>query len=469
MKKITLFAIILILSPISIFALNPLNETFENFTISSTPLTSVSSTPAGYIWINLTSPTISIQVVDNPNKSGINTSNKVLQINRSAIDTLSNDKSASGFAYRGAFSTSYDFPMTATNCIIEAKVLKTVSGKVGIRLYPSATGSTYTIVTADVTGSPDWQTVQFNFSALVLTMTPTPKINFEIEKSPTVAGQKGALTVWVDDIKLLSSINSLNESFEATNGNIWKAVVSTRISSEIVSNPLIDATNTSSKVLKIIKTGSSASQYYDLINTYAYPTILTKTNNTVQMHVLFRASDNVGVTTTKFGLRLGGDYNSDIQKTLTVSDSWQTLNYDYSTLTKYNNVFKLNKDTLSTVFSILPREDKLTDGTSSLDGVIIYVDNINVIANVTNSINAIDSDNRIFSYIDPTTSMLKIQNLPTQSCMVKVINLSGVECKKTETSSTSMSVDISTLIPGIYIISCYSNSGKLYADKLIKW
>jgi len=236
-----------------------------------------------------------------------------------------------------------------------------------------------------------------------------------------------------------------------------------------VSNPLSVPTNTSSKVMKIIKTGSTTAQYYDLINTYAYPTVLTKTNNTVQLQVLFRASDNVGVTSTKFGLRLGGDYNSDIQKTITISDSWQTLNFDYSTLTKYNNVFKLNKDTLSTVFSILPREDKLTDGTSSLDGVIMYVDNINVIANAPNAIKSIGSDNQIVSYIDPASSMLKLQNLPAQSCVVKVINLSGVECKKIETNSTSMSVDISSLIPGIYIISCYSNSGKIYADKIIKW
>jgi len=407
--------------------------------------------------------------VDNPNKLGINTSNKVLQINRSAIDTLSNDKSASGFAYRGAFSLSYDLPMTTTNCIIEAKVLKTVSGKVGLRLYPSASGSAYTIVTADVTGSSDWQTVQFDFSALVLTLTATPKLNFEIEKAPTVAGQKGALTVWIDDIKLLTALNPLSESFEATNGNIWKAVVSTRISREIVSNPLSDVTNSSSKVLKIIKTGSLDAKYYDLINTYAYPTILTKTNNTVQIHVLFRASDNVGVTTTKIGIRMGGDYNSDIQKTITVSDSWQTLEYDYSTLTRYNNLFKQNKDTLSTVLSILPREDKLPDGTSNLDGVIMYIDNINVIANAPNAINGVGADNQIVSYIDPATSMLILKNLPTQSCVVKVINLAGVECQKIVTNSTNASTDLSSLKQGIYIISCYSNSGKIYAGKVIKW
>jgi len=469
MKIIIPFAIILGLSPISSFALSPLNETFESFAVSSGPLTSVGSTPAGFNWLNLTSPTISIQVVENPNKSGINTSSKVLQINRSAIDTLSNDKSASGFAYRGTYSASYDLPMTATNCIIEAKVLKTVSGKVGIRLYPSAGGSAYTIVTADVTGSADWQTVQFNFSALVLTLTATPKFNFEIEKSPTVAGQNGALTVWIDDIKLLTSLNPLSESFEATNGNIWKAVVSTPISSEIVSNPLSDITNTSPKVLKITKTGSVEAKYYDLINTYAYPTVLTKTNNTVQMHVLFRASENVGVTTTNIGLRMGGDYNSDIQKTITVSDSWQTLNYDYSTLTKYNNLFKQDKDTLSTVLSILPREDKLLDGTSSQDGVVMYVDNINVIANAPSAINGIGTENQIVSYIDPSTSMLKLQNLPPESCIIKLVNLSGLECKKVETNSTSTSVDLSSIIPGIYIISCYSNTGKVYTDKIIKW
>lgn len=187
-----------------------LNETFENFTISATAATSI--TASGISWSILGSM---IQVVDNPTKLGINSSNKVLKISRNAVDTISTNLSASGFAYRGVATASYSLPFTATNCIIEAKVLKTVAGKVGIRLYPNLSVNAYTIVTADLPGSPDWQTVRFDFSALVPTMSVIPKIDFEVEKLATVAGQKGTLTVWIDDIKLVSNavaeINDITE------------------------------------------------------------------------------------------------------------------------------------------------------------------------------------------------------------------------------------------------------------------
>ncbi len=469
MKKNVLFAVLMVLSTVSIYAFSPLNETFENFATSATPLTSVLSTTGGFMWQNLTSPTITIQVVDNPNKSGLNLSNKVLQINRLSIDTLSNDKSASGFAFRGAFATSYDLPMTATNCIIEAKILKTVTGKVGIRLYPNASVNTYTIVTTDVTGSPDWQTVQFNFSSLVLSMTATPKLNFEIEKAPTVAGQKDPMTLWVDDIKLLTSINPLNETFEATNVNIWKTINSTNILRGLVSNPVSDLINNSNTVLKVTKTGGAAAQAYDYVNTYAYPTVLNKTNNILQLKVLFRASENSGVLSTKIGIRLGADYNSDIQKTVNVSDNWQTIEYDYTTLTKYNNLFKQNKDTLSSVFTILPREDKLADGiTPNLDPVVIYIDDIKVIAPAPASISDIKSDSSLSLYIIPRTSMLQIENLPEETCLFELTNLSGITCMKLQLNSTNDGIDVSSLNSGIYIASCYLRSGKMLVGKVIK-
>jgi len=187
-----------------------LNETFENFTVSATPTTTVSNSGLSWSGLNSTS-----QIVDNPNKLGINTSNKVLKISRNSIDTISTNMSASGFAYRGVVSASYSLPFTATNCIIEAKVLKTVTGKVGIRIYPNLSVNAYTIVAADLAGSLDWQTVRFDFSALVPTMSAIPKIDFEVEKLLTPAGQNGPLTVWIDDIKLVSnSAAGINDATE---------------------------------------------------------------------------------------------------------------------------------------------------------------------------------------------------------------------------------------------------------------
>ena len=264
-----------------------LDETFENFGISTIPTSSVNS--LGFSWTVLGSM---IQVVDNPNKLGINSSNKVLKISRNSVDTISTNITASGFAYRGASTVSYSLPLTASNCIIEAKILKTVAGKVGIRLYPNSGLNTYTIVTLDMPGSQDWQTVRFDFSALVSTMTVSPKLNFEVEKLLTPAGQNGTLTIWIDDIKLVSnSAAGLNDTAE-----------------------------------------------------------------------------------------------------------------------RY----------------------------------------------------------QVISFIDSSNSFLKLQNLPTESCTIEIMNLSGITCRKYKSNSTSASFDVSGLSSGIYIVSCYSNLRKVYVGKVIK-
>jgi len=440
---------------------NPLNETFENFGVSTSSVI--------YKNLNWIASGATAKVIANPNKSGVNLSNNVLQVTRTAIDTLSSEKAASGLGYRGVATASYDMPLTATNCTLELKVLKTVAGKIAARIFPNTNvNGTSTIITADLPGSPDWQTVQFNLSAFVSTMTATPRFDFEMERIGTVTAQKNALTVLIDDVRLIYSVNSINESFETTNVNVWKTLPVDRITREIVANPLSETTNNSAKVVKVTKIGSADAQYSDLIYTNVYPTTLTKTNSIIQVKVLFRASDNGAITSTKMGIRMGNDVLSEIQKTVNVSDNWQTLQFDYSTLANYNNLFNQNKDTLSSVFSFLPRMDKLIDGTSSQDSVVAYIDDIKVIANPTASINEKSPDSQVISYIDPTNSLLKIQNLPSGPCKVELTNLSGILCKKSSTNSTNSSMDISELIPGIYIVVCYSNTRKVYVGKVIK-
>ena len=440
---------------------NPLNETFENFGVSTSSVI--------YKNLNWIASGATAKVIANPNKSGVNLSNNVLQITRTAIDTLSSEKAASGLGYRGVATASYDMPLTATNCTLELKVLKTVAGKIAARIFPNTNvNGTSTIITADLPGSPDWQTVQFNLSAFVPTMTATPRFDFEMERIGTVAAQKNALTVLIDDVRLIYSVNPINESFETTNVNVWKTLPVDRITREIVANPFSETTNNSAKVVKVTKIGSADAQYSDLIYTNVYPTTLTKTNSIIQVKVLFRASDNGAITSTNMGIRMGSDVLSEIQKTVNVSDNWQILQFDYSTLANYNNLFNQNKDTLSSVFSFFPRMDKLIGGTSSQDSVVVYLDDIKVIANPTASINEKPSDSQVISYMDPTNSLLKLQNLPAGPCKIELTNLSGILCKKSSTNSTNFSMDLSELTPGIYIVACYSNARKVYVGKVIK-
>jgi len=218
MKKTTFFAILISIFPLSTFALSPLNETFENFPVS------VPAVGTGWNVVSTNNPSLKwefigaqVNVVANPNKTGINTSNKVLQLSRPS-SVIADDAQAGNYHYKGTFTTTYSLPTVANSCIIEVKVLKTISGMIGIRVVPDAANTTiYTIVTKTISGSPDWQTVQFDFTSIASTITTTPRLNFEMEKTGTVVAQQDALVVYIDDIKVVGTINAINQVNEVGN------------------------------------------------------------------------------------------------------------------------------------------------------------------------------------------------------------------------------------------------------------
>ena len=184
MKRTTFLAILICLLPLYTFGLSPLNETFEGFPIS------VPAAGTGWNVISTTDPSLKwefigaqVNVVANPNKTGINTSNNVLQLSRPSA-VIATDALAQGNHYKGAFTTTYAIPLTSTSCFIEVKILKTIAGTVGVRIYPNVSDkSKFTIVTVNLPGSPDWQAARFDFSSIASTISATPEINFEMEKN----------------------------------------------------------------------------------------------------------------------------------------------------------------------------------------------------------------------------------------------------------------------------------------------
>lgn len=469
MRKNIFIAIILGILPASTFALSPLNETFESFTISTAPIVSI-TTP--YYWGGQGS---TLQVVDNPNKTGINTSSKVLQINRIPIDTITTNSGASNFVYRGGQTTAYDLALTPTNCVIELKVLKTVDGIVGIRIYPNATSSSYTVVTANLQGSPDWQTVRFDFSAIVSTMTATPNLKFEMERMATVAGQKEALTVLIDDVRVVEKtaivLTPLNETFE--NFTISGAPTTTAVSSslswstvetsmQIVANPNKSGINTSNKVLQISRNATSIATdiiasglTYKGVMTSSYGLPMTASHCIIEAKVLKTVAGKVSVRI----------YPNTTASTFTIimvdlpgSPDWQKVQFDCSAIASTMTGTPQFRFELEKTPTIIKQQDALT----------VLVDDIKLIDNAPAANNQINGDKKINSFIDATTLRLKLQNLPNESCTIQITNLSGVECLKVKTNSIDSSVDVSTLNSGVYMISCYSAQGKLYTGKVMK-
>lgn len=204
MKKNHFIAILACLSATTAFAAQPLAEDFESFKL--TTKTGDGAYSSNSQWRAHNVQMVQIGVVENPNKAGINPSNKVLKIERAVCDTLSQNKFAGKIAFRGAKTQSFEIPLTASKSVIELKILHTTGGQVGIRIYPDKdkTGKEdYKIVTANVPASNDWQTVKFNFSSLISSMTGFPMFQFEVEKRLTVDAQKPQLTVYIDDIRIV--------------------------------------------------------------------------------------------------------------------------------------------------------------------------------------------------------------------------------------------------------------------------
>ena len=203
MKRNFIIASILCFSALSAFAGQPLSENFEGYKLNSGGGVDVRN--SGCAWRAHDKNTIKISVVENPNKSTANPSDKVMKIERISIDTLTNNKSAGRVAYRGTYTTGYEIPLTEKKCIVEMKVLKKVGGQIGVRIYPDVSKTTstdYKVITVTLQPSSDWQTARFDFSSIVALATANPKFIFEIEKKGTIEAQKDELTVYIDDIKL---------------------------------------------------------------------------------------------------------------------------------------------------------------------------------------------------------------------------------------------------------------------------
>jgi len=489
MKKTTLLAILISIFQLSTFALSPLNETFEGFP------TSVPLAGTGWNVVSTTDPSLKwefigaqVNVVANPNKTGINTSAQVLQLSRPA-SVVATDAAAQGNHYKGAFTTTYALPLTATNCFIEVKILKTVAGTVGVRIYPNAADhSKLTIVTVNLPGSPDWQTARFDFSTIASTITATPGLNFEMEKTGTISAQQDAMVVYIDDIKIVdgtvtppppTGLGLLNESFENFDvspvGTIgWAAVTSTvdtKISWAtlgaklyVVNNPYKTGINTSNKALQITREAIvapiatdaiAAGFHYKGAMTTSYALPVNTTSCIIEAKILKRIAGTVGMRI--YPNTSNTNTYTIVTANLPGSPDWQTVQFDFSSIASTFTATPQFKFEMEKTGTIVAQQDEL----------VVLIDDIKIKSSTT-ALNQVNEADNLVSYINPTTSSLKFKNLPVGQCHISIKNLSGIECKTININSTDETIDVSALSSGVYIVSCYSASAKMLVGKVIK-
>ena len=200
---------------------NALNEDFESFNIGSLSSGFVSwkMNPAS----NGSVKAILGEVVTNPFKGGINTSNKVLKIQRQDDSQYVTSANAGLITYRGAQAYGYDLRLNASS-VVEFKYYKNAPGKIGVRIYDGSGN----MILSDFTdpyeqtanfSTAQWRTAQFAVGSLDLSKfsyTASGYLLISPERNGTETYQEKELTLYVDDVKMLplstSSFESLNES-----------------------------------------------------------------------------------------------------------------------------------------------------------------------------------------------------------------------------------------------------------------
>ena len=185
-----------------------LNESFELFN-----LTSLSNEFVNWKLNPATSGALKAvlgEVVVNPFKTGINTSEKVLKIKRQDDTEYVTAANAGNFTYRGVQAYGYDLKVN-TNSIVEFKYYKDAPGKVGVRIY-DGNGNVMIVdftdpneITAGYT-TAKWRTAQFAVGSQDLSkfsLTASGYLLISPERNGTEFYQEKELTMYVDDVKML--------------------------------------------------------------------------------------------------------------------------------------------------------------------------------------------------------------------------------------------------------------------------
>jgi len=193
-----------------------LNEGFEAFTIGSQSTNDFVNWKMVYPE-NRTIKAVLGQVVNNPFKSGINTSNQVLKITRQS-DSTAITPTSYYYVYRGAQGYGYDLRFNA-GTIVEFKYYKVAKGTVGIRIGDETGHIVFKSFTDPNESLPgystsQWRTAQFTLTASdVSALSATGSRYLLIQPNPNnnYNDQVGEIVMYVDDVKFIPLLSTIQD------------------------------------------------------------------------------------------------------------------------------------------------------------------------------------------------------------------------------------------------------------------
>lgn len=200
-----------------------LDETFESF--------NTGSLSGGFVYWKMNPASdgslkaIRGEVVANPHKNGINLSNKVLKIERQDDSGYITSANAGNLTYRGVQAYGYDLRLN-TGSVVEFKYYKESFGKVGVRVYDGNGNmvlADYSDPNESIPGfsTARWRTAQFAIGQQNLTnfdFTASGYLLISPERNGTESHQEKALTMYVDDVKMLPLSPTAVEKINSVSG-----------------------------------------------------------------------------------------------------------------------------------------------------------------------------------------------------------------------------------------------------------
>ncbi len=273
----------------------------------------------------------SAEVITNPDASGINTSDNVLKYVKSSGQTW------------GGFSLSLDTAIDFTaGDVFSVKVWSSAAKDMLFKLDGTNVERTMT-----TSGGSAWETLVFDFSDTAWGASDK-KITM-IAANGVMGDGTDAFTFYIDDIVLGGAPIALPVNFEATGYNL---IPFDGGSAEVIANPDASGANTSSNVLKYVK---SNGQTWGGFSMTVDTTIAAADGQYFTMDVWSSAAKPL-----LFKL---DDSNVEVSVTTSGGSAWETL------------VFDLSAETLSGDSKITMIADNGTMGDGS-DAFTFYIDNI---------------------------------------------------------------------------------------------
>lgn len=395
---------------------------------------------ANWTWITFENGTnTALQMVANPDTSGINTSATV-----GKITVLTNSAPYAGFESIHQLSTPSGAPafgsyvVSSSNCTVKIMVYKSVISDVGIKFVNATNGSTG-FITKPNTLVDQWEEMTFDFSSRI------GQTNDQIVISPDYQSNRpGDNVCYIDNITFSQDVERpvLPLNFESNTAYYSFTNFANAVTTK-VANPYSTGINTSNTVAKLRKNPGDiwAGSYIELGSSIDFSSV-----NSLKMKVYSPYAGKV------FRLKLENltntNFNVEIDVTNTTANAWEELTFVFPGIVNANNYKRV------VVFCNF--------GVAGV-GENYYFDDIRLNSNLNND----ESEFYSFKiYPNPSSDFVNIDMKEHQSNGM-LYNSIGQLVEKYELHSDSNSLDISNLQNGIYFLSIQIN-GEIIRKRIIK-